>query len=211
TQVSDVNTLVSRNIDLLVISPHSSDALTPVVEQVMESGTPVVTVDRTVNTPVTVHVGADNEVIGEGSGKYITEKLNDKVNIIEIQGTADSSATLERHDGFLKGIEDTEIEIVSEQHADYLREPAMSYMEDMLQRFSESNSIQAVFAHNDEMGLGAVNAIASAGRSDEIMVFSIDGQNNAFDAVNEGTLEASAIYPHGGVESAETAVKILQG
>src|SRR5699024_5106760 len=53
TQVSDVNTLVSRNIDLLVISPHSSDALTPVVEQVMESGTPVVTVDRTVNTPVT--------------------------------------------------------------------------------------------------------------------------------------------------------------
>ncbi len=211
TQVSDVETLISQGIDLLAISPLTSDALTPAVADAMEAGIPVITVDREVNTPVTVHVGANNSEIGKVFGDYIVNELKNGGKVIEIQGTAGSSATIERHEGFLEAIEGSDVEVIAEQHADYLRDPAMNFMEDMLQRFSEPNSIQAVYAHNDEMGLGAISAIQAAGRLDEIKVFSIDGQNNAFEAVEEGTLSASANYPHGGRDAAELAIKVLNG
>ncbi|WP_175637085.1 substrate-binding domain-containing protein [Oceanobacillus sojae] len=211
TQVSDIETLVSQGVDILVVSPHSSDALTPIIAEVMEKGIPVITVDRTVNTEVTAHVGADNKEIGQTFGEYIADQVDGEGNIIEIQGTAGSSATIERSEGFREAIEGTDIELIAEQHADYLREPAMSFMEDMLQRFSDTDSIQAIYAHNDEMGLGALDAIKASGREGEIKVFSIDGQNNAFESVDNGGLAAVAIYPHGGTEAAEIAMKVLEG
>jgi ribose transport system substrate-binding protein len=210
-QVSDVESLISRGIKVLVISPLQAQALTPIVKQAMEANIPVVTLDREVNTKVTCQVGAQNKPIGVEAGKFIAEKLNGKGNVIEVQGTAGASATIDRHDGFRDALKDAPgIKVVADQFCDYLREPAVKFVEDMLQRFGPGE-IQAIYAHNDEMALGAIKAVEAAGRSKEIVIIGIDGQNSAFQAVKDGKLAATFIYPFCAPEGIEYAYKIAKG
>ena len=159
-QVSDVESLMTRGIKVLIISPLQAQALTPIIKQVMEAKIPVVTLDREVNTNVTCRIGAENEPIAESAGKLIAEKLGGKGNIIEIQGTAGASATIDRHNGFRDSLKEApDTKVVADQYCDYLREPAVKFIEDMLQRFGPGQ-IQAIYAHNDEMALGAAKAVA---------------------------------------------------
>lgn len=209
-QVTDVETLLARGVDVLMISPLTSDALTPVVMDALDAGIPVVTMDRQVNVPVTVHVGAENRPIGQSAGEFIAQQIGGTGAVIEIQGTAGASATIDRHDGFMDAIEGTDIEVVASQHADYLRENALRFMEDQLQRFGPGE-IQAVYAHNDEMALGAVQALEAAGRLDEVVVVGIDGQNSAFEAIAEGRLDASFVYPFGAPEGVQIAYQLATG
>jgi ribose transport system substrate-binding protein len=210
-QVSDVESLISRGIKVLVISPLQAQALTPIVKQAMEANIPVITLDRAVNTKVTCQVGAQNKPIGVEAGQFIAEKLNGKGNVIEVQGTAGASATIDRHDGFREALKDSPgIKVVADQFCDYLREPAVKFVEDMLQRFGPGQ-LQAIYAHNDEMALGAIKAVEAAGRSKEIVVIGIDGQNSAFQAVKDGKLAATFIYPFCAPEGIEYAYKIAKG
>ena len=210
-QVSDVESLISRGIKVLVISPLQAQALTPIVKQAMEANIPVITLDRAVNTKVTCQVGAQNKPIGVEAGKFIAEKLNGKGNVIEVQGTAGASATIDRHHGFREALKDSPgIKVVADQFCDYLREPAVKFVEDMLQRFGPGQ-LQAIYAHNDEMALGAIKAVEAAGRSKEIVVIGIDGQNSAFQAVKDGKLAATFIYPFCAPEGIEYAYKIAKG
>jgi len=210
-QVSDVESLMTRGIKVLIISPLQAQALTPIVKQVMEAKIPVVTLDREVNTNVTCRIGAENKPIGENAGKLIAEKLGGKGNIIEIQGTAGASATIDRHTGFRDSLRDApEIKVVADQYCDYLREPAVKFVEDMLQRFGPGQ-IQAIYAHNDEMALGAAKAVADAGRTKEIIIVGIDGENSAFQAIKDGKLAATFIYPFCAPEGVVYACKIAKG
>jgi ribose transport system substrate-binding protein len=210
-QVTDVESLLARGIDVLIISPLTAQALTPVVKQAMEQGIPVVTLDRKVNTDVTLHVGAENYPIGEAAGAFLAERLGRQGKIIEIQGTAGASATVDRHEGFRDAIvKNAGIEVVADQYADYLREPALKFMEDMLQRFGPGE-VDAVYAHNDEMALGAIQALEAAGRLDEVIVVGIDGQNSAFEAIKDGKLAATFIYPFVAPEGIQYAYKVAQG
>jgi ribose transport system substrate-binding protein len=210
-QVSDVESLMSRGIKVLIISPLQAQALTPIVKQVMAAKIPVVTLDRAVNTDVTCHIGAQNKPIGVAAGQFIIEKLKGKGNVIEIQGTAGASATVDRHDGFRDALKEApDVKVVADQICDYLREPAVKFVEDMLQRFGPGQ-IQAIYAHNDEMALGAAKAVEAAGRSNEIMIVGIDGQNSAFKAIKDGKLAATFIYPFCAPEGVEYAVKIANG
>jgi ribose transport system substrate-binding protein len=210
-QVSDVENLMARGIKVLIISPLQAQALTPIVKQVMDAKIPVVTLDREVNTKVTCQIGAENKPIGENAAKFISEKLGGKGNIIEIQGTAGASATIDRHNGFRDSLKDApNIKVVADQYCDYLREPAVKFVEDMLQRFGPAQ-IQAIYAHNDEMALGAAKAVADAGRSKEIIILGIDGENSAFEAVKDGKLAATFIYPFCAPEGVQYAYKIAKG
>ena len=210
-QVSDVESLMSRGIKVLVISPLQAQALTPIVKQALAAKIPVVTLDREVNTKVTCHIGAENKPIGMDAGKFVIEKLNGKGNVIEIQGTAGASATVDRHQGFRDALKDAPgVKVVAEQFCDYLREPAVKYVEDMLQRFGPGQ-IQVIYAHNDEMALGASKAVEAAGRSKEIMIVGIDGENSAFQAVKDGKMAATFIYPFCAPEGIEYAYKVARG
>jgi ribose transport system substrate-binding protein len=184
--------------------------LTPVVADAMAAGVKVVTLDRKVNTDVSVHIGAENKPIGEAAAKFIAQKLGNKGKIIELQGTGGASATVDRHDGFVDGIKGTELEIVASQNCDYLRENAVKFMEDQLQRFGPGE-IQAVYAHNDEMALGAIQALEAVGRLNEVAVVGIDGQNNAYEAIKEGKLAATFTYPFVAPEGIEVAYKLAKG
>ena len=210
-QVSDVESLLVRQPKVLMISPLTAEALTPVVERALAEGIPVVTLDRMVDTCVSVHVGAENLPIGRQAAEFLAQRLNGEGQIIEIQGTAGASATVDRHNGFAEVLQNyPDLKVVAEQTADYLREPATSFMEDMLQRFGPGE-IDAVYAHNDEMALGAVEAIKDAGRLEEILVVGIDGQETAFESVKAGEMAATFTYHYVAPEGVITAYQLATG
>jgi ribose transport system substrate-binding protein len=209
--VADVESLIARHVKVLMLSPLTEQALTPVAKEAMDAGIAVITLDRKVNAKVTAHVGALNLPIGKDAAKYIAEKIGDSGNIIEIQGTAGASATVDRHNGFREELkEHPNIKVVAEQYCDYLREPAVKFVEDALQRFP-AGQIKAIYAHNDEMALGAIQALEAAGRLKEVLVIGIDGEEIAFKAIKDGKLAATFIYPYVAPEGIELAYKIAKG
>jgi len=211
-QVSDVESLLAQGIKTLIISPVTADALTPVVKMAMEHGVPVVTLDRKVNTDVTLHVGADNKLIGRTAGEWVCKKLGTEGNVVEIQGTAGASATVDRHDEFNAALAANcpGVKVVADQVANYVREPAIKFMEDVLQRFGPGE-IDLVYAHNDDMALGAVTALEAAGRLDEVVVVGIDGENAAYDAIKDGKMDATFTYHFVAPEGVQYGYKIAKG
>ena len=210
-QVADVESLMAQGIEVLMISPLTEQALTPVVRDAMERGIKVVTLDRKVNTPVTVHVGGENLPLGVGAGEFLAKKLDGKGAIIELQGTAGASATIDRNKGFAEAIAKyPDMKVVASQNCDYTRDKAVKFMEDMVQRFGPGE-IQAVYAHNDEMALGAIQVLEAAGRLNDVLVVGIDGQETAFEAIDQGKLAATFVYPYVAPDGIEIAYKVAKG
>jgi ribose transport system substrate-binding protein len=211
-QVADIQSLMSQGIKVIMVSPDQAEPLTPIIKQAMSQGVKILTLDRSVNTPVTEHIGGDNPTIAKEAADYLADKLGGKGNVVEIQGTAGASATIDRHNGFKAEMKAKYpgIKIIATQYADYLRQPAQKYMEDVLQRFGKGR-IQGVYAHNDEMGLGAIQALEQAGRLKEVKVISIDGENEGIEAVKDGKLIATFAYPYVAPQGAEQAYKVAKG
>ena len=211
-QVTDVESLLAQGIKILVISPVTADALTPVVKQAMDAGVQVLTLDRSVNTPVTSHIGADNILIGETAGKFICETLGGKGNVAEIQGVAGASATVDRHDAFNATIakECPDVKVVADGIGDYVREPAMRFTEDLIQRFPEGQ-LDLIYTHNDGMALGAVSALEAAGRLDDVKVVGIDGEEAAYQAIKDGRMAATFTYHFVAPEGMMYAWDLAQG
>lgn len=210
-QVADVESLLAQGIKVLVISPLTEQALTPIVKEAMAAGIPVLTLDRKVNTEVTCHLGGLNLPLGEGAAKYLIGALPNGGNIIELQGTAGASATIDRHNGFASALEgNAAFKVVADQNCDYTRDKAVKFMEDMMQRF-KPEEIQAIYAHNDEMALGAIQVMEAAGRLNGVKVIGMDGQNTAFQAIKDNKMSACFIYPFCAPEGIQTAYKIATG
>jgi ribose transport system substrate-binding protein len=211
-QVADVESLMAQGIDVLLISPVTAEALTPVVKQAMDAGIPVVTMDRKVDTDVTLHIGADNKLIGDTAGRYVCGILGGEGSVVEIQGTAGASATVDRHDAFHAALAANcpGVTVIADQVANYTREPALKFMEDMLQRFGPGE-IDVVYAHNDEMALGAVTALEAAGRLAEVEVVGIDGQETAYEAIKAGQMAATFTYHFVAPEGVQYAYRIAKG
>jgi ribose transport system substrate-binding protein len=211
-QVTDVEGLLASGIEILVISPVTADALTPVVKQAMDAGVKVLTLDRSVNTPVTSHIGADNILIGNTAGKFVCELLGGEGTVGEIQGVAGASATVDRHDAFNATIakECPGVKVVADGIGDYVREPAMRLTEDWIQRFPEGE-LDVIYAHNDGMALGAVAALEAAGRLDDVKVVGIDGEEAAYQAIKDGKMAATFTYHFVAPEGMMYAWDIAQG
>lgn len=193
-QITDVESLLVQDIDALMISAQDSDALTPVIRQVLAAGIPVVTLERSVGVPVTAHIGPLNKPIGTLAGEFLVEALGGTGNVVEIKGDPAVAPAVERHEGFAEAIAGTGLTVIAEQNADWDQEAALKFMEDVLQRFP-AGEIQAVFTHNDNMAFGALRAIQAAGRGDEgILIVGIDGENRAIRAVANGELAATFTY-----------------
>ncbi len=208
-QISDVEDLFSRGIDLLIISPREAEPLTSVVGRVYRAGIPVVTLDRNITSDAyTCFIGASNSRIGEQAGRLMVSLLKEGCQVIEIEGILGATPTIDRSDGFHSVVDRyPAIQVVGKQPAHYLREPALRLMEDFLQ---SRPRIDGVYAHNDEMALGALTALRAAGRQG-VQVIGIDGQREAFEAIMAGQMTATFIYPNGSAEAIEVALRILRG
>lgn len=210
-QISGIEDLIQKKVDVILINPTDGDAVVTAVEAANDANIPVITVDRAANGGTVVsHIASDNVKGGQMAGDYILEALGGKGNIVELQGTAGTSAARDRGEGFHKSVDGKDgVKVVASQPADFDRAKGLSVMENILQ---SNGDIQAVFAHNDEMALGALQAIEAAGKKD-IIVVGFDATADAVSAVNAGTLAATvAQKPEAiGQKAIETAVKVAGG
>ena len=209
-QRSQVEEMISAKYDLIIISPLEAAPLTAPVAKAMEAGIPVIVLDRAVNgDQYTCFIGADNRVIGEEAGRWIKETLGGKGKIVELRGQVTSVPGIDRHEGFLKGIEGSELEVIFEADMEWLEDKAKKEMESALARYKE---IDLVYAHNDPAAHGAYLAAKAAGREKEMKFVGVDALPQEGQMyVKQGLLDATFLYPTGGKEAVETAMKILGG
>lgn len=211
-QMSDVENLLQQGIDLLILNPVDSDAAGQAALLANDQNVPVITVDRQASEgDIVTHVGFDALKSGGIAATYLEEALVGEGKVVEIQGILGTNVGQDRSKGFNDHMEGVAgIEIVASQSANFDRGEALSVMEDILQANKE---IDAVYAANDEMVMGALSAIDSANRLDEITIIGTDAIEPAMDAIREGRLDATIAEPPFflGREAVLAAIKTLNG
>lgn len=211
-QLADVENLLQQNLDVLIIDPTDSDAIVEAVKKANEANIPVFTIDRASNGgEVLTHIGFDAIKSGNIAGQFLADALGGKGKIVEIQGILGTNVAQDRSKGFNQIMDENEgMEVIARQAADFDRGKALKVMEDILQA---NPDIDAVYAANDEMALGALAAIEAAGRLDEIILIGCDAVDPALDAIRNGSLEATIAEPPFflGKEAIIIADKIAKG
>ena len=209
-ELANVEDVLNKNIALMMINPTDSDAVRSAIKAANRKDIPVVTLDRGASGgKVVSHVASDNVLGGEMAGKLIIDTLQGKGKVVELLGVAGTSAARDRGEGFNKAIKEAGgIEVVAAQPADFDRTKGLNVMENILQAQPEIN---AVFAHNDEMALGAIKAVQAAKR--DILIVGFDGTDDGVKAVEDGSMLATVAQQAGkiGAIGVETADKILKG
>lgn len=211
-QIADVENFIMQKVDLIIISPNEAKPLTAVVEKAYEAGIPVIVLDRSVEGDAyTQFIGGDNRVIGEQAGKYVADMLKESGGkIVEIKGLEGSTPQKDRHEGFMSVIDEYDnIEVVTSQSCEWLRDKAITVMEAALQ---SQDQIDVVYGHNDPAAVGAYIAAKNAKRENEIAFIGIDAlptPDGGIQAVINGELTATYVYPTGGAEAIESAYKLL--
>ena len=205
-QTSDIEDLISKNISVLIVNPVDSDAVAPAVEDAIAKGIKVIAVDRVVNgVEVDCSIASDNVAGAKMAADYLVELAGEKAKTAELEGVNGASATIDRGEGFHL-VADEKLDVVASQTANFNRAEGMNVMENMLQA---NPDIKCVFAHNDEMALGAIEAIGDK----EIIVAGFDATDDAVEAVKEGRMAATVAQQPDlmGATAVETAGKLIKG
>ncbi|MYW62698.1 substrate-binding domain-containing protein [Streptomyces sp. SID8379] len=197
-QIGQVETLINKKVDVLVILPADGKALTQVGLKAMRAGIPVVNLDRIFNTPQAYRcwIGGDNYGMGLSAGNYIGEKLKGKKNakVVELAGLDNLELTKQRTQGFDDALKNyPNIEKVARQAAEFTVESGQAKMSQLLQA---QKNFDALWNHDDDQGVGALRAIQQAGRDDFLMVGGA-GALSAFQEIEKGSgvLKATVLYP----------------
>lgn len=210
-QANDVDDLIAQDVDVIVMLPIESAALTPVGQKIKDAGIPLVIVDRELeNDAATVVVKGDNEGIGVNAGKYFVEKLSGKGKVVEITGPP-SSVTEQRGSGFKEAMESAGgIDVIASQSGDFSTEKSLEVMQNILQAHPH---IDAVFTQDDGMALGVLQAIKEAGRGDIKFITGAGGGKAVFDNMKEdGLITATFLYsPTMVADAVKIAADIAQG
>lgn len=206
-QIDLVENLLAQDVDALVVAPSDSDLLKPVLEKAADR-MPVVLFDSDIPgwKPKTAYVGTENEVGGEKAGRYIAKLLKNRGTLAIISGIPGSEVGIQRVDGVKKGLEAAGggVEVVKEVTGQFDRNQAIGATEDILQTDPD---IDAVFAANDQMALGAIQAIEAHDKTEDIKLIGFDGALEATQHILAGDMQATiAQDPYGmakqGVEQA---------
>lgn len=207
-QISNIEDLLQSGVAVLIVNATDSDAVVPAVMEANNRNVPVIAVDRGVNGGTLAYfIASDNLAGGRLAGEYICEQLGGSGNVVELEGIPGASAARERGQGFNEAADACEgLEVVARQTANFNRAEGLTVMENILVAQPE---IDAVFAHNDEMALGALQAIQASGR--DIMVVGFDATDDAVDAVNACTMAATVAQQPSmlGDEAVRAAAEII--
>lgn len=209
-ELANVQDLTVKGTRLMLINPTDSDAVGNAVILANKAKIPVITLDRVANKgEVVSHVASDNRLGGKMAGDYIAEKVANDAKVIQLEGITGTSASRERGEGFKQAVDAHKLNVLASQPADFDRTKGLNVMQNLLTAYP---AVQAVFAQNDEMALGALRALQTAGRTD-VLVIGFDGTDDGIKAVNRGMLGATiAQRPDQiGIIGIQTADKILKG
>ena len=207
-QASDVENLIQKGVDLIIINPVDSSSVATAVESANAANIPVITVDRSSEGgEVVAHIASDNVAGGELAGEYLMSLIEEGSEVAMLEGVAGSSAARDRGEGFLNVV-DGKVKLVASQTANFNRTEGLTVMENILQA---NPNVKAIFAQNDEMALGALEAIQAAGK--DIIVIGFDATEDAVSKVESGDLAATVAQQPAliGEKAIEAAVKVLAG
>ena len=211
-QSSNMEDLITLKVDGIVANPIDVNSLTPAINKATKAGIPVATFDRAaVGADYTFYVGCDDVAGGRMIADFVADKLGGKGKIILITGSPGSSPQLDRSKGFKEQLKKYPgLEIVFEQTGEFFREKGMQVMEDAIQAVHDFN---AVVCQNDDMMLGAIQALKTAGidRS-KYVITGYDGVPDGLRAVRDGEADCSVQYPIAQApEVLERLVRYLRG
>ncbi len=212
-EATNIEDLIQKGVDALLVNPTDADAIVPSIQKANEAGIPVFTIDRgAAGGEIVSHIASDNVAGGRMAGEFLCQALGESGKVVELEGIAGTSAARDRGQGFndYMSSECAGVEIVARQTANFNRAEGLSVFENILQAQPE---IAGVFAHNDEMILGAIEAAEAAGRAGEIIFVGFDAVDDAVAAVEAGSLAATIAQQPSemGRLGVEFAVKYLNG
>ena len=211
TQIQQIRDLIRQKVDVLIISPYQSEPITAVAEEAYRAGIPTIITDRKVNTDqYTSFVGANNYEIGLAAGNYAANYLPPNAIILEIWGLTQTSPAQERHKGFVDALREREDLSFRKIEGQWLVDTAR--ME--LQKLEHPEQIDFVYAHNDMMAIAAQEYFMAwdSIRGRELRIIGVDAVAGAgLEAVEDGRINASFLYPTGGEQVIRTAMRIIQG
>ena len=189
TQANQLANAAATGAGAVIVNPTDSDAMAPAVKQLVDEKIPVVAVDRAVNNAeVSSYIASDNVGGGKQAAKALSEAIHGEGEILVLQGKTGSSASRERGRGFDEGLKDSpNIKVVAKQTAEFERVKGLDVTTNLLQAHP---NVKAIFAENDEMALGAIEALGDKAGKDVIVV-GFDGVEDALKAIKEGTMYAS--------------------
>lgn len=211
-QIEQVESFIAQKVDVIIMNPCEVEASSPAVTKALAAKIPIINVNSATNTQPTAFVGSNDVESARIAMKFIAEKLGGKGNIVMIHGFMGQAAQIQREQGakeILKNYPD--LKLIAHQTGEWDRAKSMDLMQNWIQSYG--TKINAVFAQNDEMGLGALKALQDAGLKDKVIVVSIDAIADALQAVKKGTLDATVFQnaKQQGAGAIETAVKIAKG
>ena len=213
-QVEDIKYFIDKNVDILVVSPHDTKALSDIIGKAYDKGIPVLLFDRTINSDkYSAFVGGDNTKVGLLMAAYVaTELKHGGGKVLEIMGDMQTSPAIQRHQGFINGLlHSPDIDVVASVDAGWLGPRASEATDSLLRLYPD---VDVIVAHSDYMA-GEAKKIADKMFPDNHYIFvGADGFGSpglGIEAVEKGQLNATAIYPTGGEVIIQTALKILKG
>ena len=200
--------MIAKEISVLIVNHVDSDAVTGAVQAAKDKGFCVISVDSAVNgVEIDFQIASDNVLGAELATQYIVDQVGEGAKVAELQGTSGASAAIDRGTGF-HNIADAKLDVVASQVANFDRTEGMSVMENILQAIGD---IKAVFAANDEMALGAVEAVSGAGKN--VIIVGFDATDDAIAAIKEGRMAATIAQQPDliGSTAIENALKLICG
>lgn len=210
-QVRDIEDLVTRKVDVILISTYFAEAITPAIREVNRAGIPLVVLSSPLASGVRYDslLSTDTTDTARSAAEFFVKELKGEGNVVEIDGSPGSVVNQARGNGWHEIIDRTPgIKVLGRVVGDYNRAKAIQGMEDLLQTHPK---IDAVYSHNDDMAIGAIKAAREAGRQKQMWFTGYDGlSSDALEAVAGGDLKATWRYLPFGTEAVEVAVRVLQ-
>jgi len=214
-QISAVRACIQQNVSVIALPPVVEDGWDAVLTEAKNAGIPVIIVDRSVSADASLyvsHIGSDMKLEGQRAAEEFNKKFPDGAKILELSGTTGSGAAVGRAEGFRAKL-NANIEIIDSQTGNFTRAEAVPVMQAFLQKYKAGTDFQGIFIHNDDMGLGAIEALKAAGvNPGDLFIVSVDGTRGGFQAMIDGWFQADVeCNPLLGPQVAEMSLKIMNG
>ena len=211
-QLQQVETFISQKVDAIIMQPQEQEACSPAIDKAKAAGIPIINCNSLTITEPDAYVGSNDSESAEIAMTYIAKQLGGKGNVLMMHGHPGQTAEVKRTEGAMDILaQNPDMTLLDEQTADWDRAEAMTLMENWIQAYGDQ--INAVFCQNDEMALGALNALVQAGKKDNVLVVGVDAIDDALQSVKDGKMDATVYQDcKGQAEGAiEAAYKLAKG
>ena len=211
-QLQQDETFISQKVDAIIMQPQEQEACSPAIDKAKAAGIPIINCNSLTITEPDAYVGSNDSESAEIAMTYIAKQLGGKGNVLMMHGHPGQTAEVKRTEGAMDILaQNPDMTLLDEQTADWDRAEAMTLMENWIQAYGDQ--INAVFCQNDEMALGALNALVQAGKKDNVLVVGVDAIDDALQSVKDGKMDATVYQDcKGQAEGAiEAAYKLAKG